>query len=80
MTHKENTGKVISNKMNKTITVAVTIRTAHKKYNKIMARTNKYYVHDPYNECQVGDIVKIQETRPISKNKRWKLLNRIISK
>lgn len=80
MASKENIGKVISNKMNKTITVAVTINTSHKKYNKIIARTNKYYANDPYNECQIGDIVKIQETKPISKNKRWKLVSKISSK
>lgn len=75
---KETIGTVISNKMQKTITVAVKTKIAHKKYNKIIARTNKYYAHDEKDECQIGDIVKIQETRPISKNKRWKLIHKII--
>lgn len=75
---KETLGIVIKNVMDKTITVAVKKPTAHKKYNKIFVKTNKFYAHDEYNECQVGDIVKIQETRPISKNKRWKLINKII--
>lgn len=75
---KEIIGTVISNKMDKTITVAVTNKIAHKKYSKIIAKTNKYYVHDAYNECEIGDKVKIKETRPLSKNKRWILLNKII--
>ena len=68
---------VVSNKANKTITVKVTNKIAHKKYNKIISRTNKYYVHDADNVCKVGDIVQIQQTRPISKNKRWKFLDKI---
>lgn len=75
---KETLGIVLKNAMNKTITVAIKKPTTHKKYNKIFIKTNKFYVHDEYNECQVGDIVKIQETRPISKNKRWILINKII--
>lgn len=78
MGNKETVGTVISNKMNKTITVAVTTKTSHKKYNKTIAKTNKYYAHDPYNECQIGDKVKILETKPISKNKRWQLINKIV--
>ena len=77
---KETLGIVIKNAMNKTITVAVKQQTSHKKYNKIFIKTNKFYVHDENNECNIGDIVKIQETRPISKNKRWKLVNKIIKK
>ena len=77
MVKKETIGKVTSNKMNKTITVAVKNKTAHKKYNKIISKTNKYYAHDENNECEIGDIVKIEETRPISKNKRWKLIQKI---
>lgn len=77
---KETVGTVISNKMQKTITVAVKTKIAHKKYNKIIAKTNKYYTHDENNECQIGDIVRIQETRPISKNKRWKLIHKIVKK
>lgn len=77
MTNKEAIGKVVSNKMNKTITVTVKNKTAHKKYGKIIAKTNKYYADDPNNECQIGDLVKIIQTKPISKNKRWKLMNKI---
>nr|QCI07458.1 ribosomal protein S17 [Leiomenia cribrosa] len=77
MPTKENIGKVISNKMNKTITVTVTKKIAHKRYNKIIVKTNKYYVHDEKNECSIGDIVKIKEIRPMSKTKRWKLINKI---
>lgn len=77
MAIKETIGKVTSDKMQKTITVAVTTKVAHKKYNKIIIKTNKYYAHDENNECKRGDIVKIKETRPMSKNKRWKLINKI---
>lgn len=77
MPNQETIGLVISNKMNKTIVVAITNKVAHKKYSKIISRTNKYYAHDENNECLVGDKVAIEETRPISKNKRWKLLRRI---
>ena len=80
MPNKEKIGIVISNKMNKTITVAVTSKKAHKQYSKIIAITNKYYADDPKNECTIGDIVKIQETKPISKNKRWKLINKMSHK
>jgi len=76
---KETTGTVIKNKMNKTITVAVKKQISHKKYGKIIIQTNKYYAHDEKNECNIGDLVKIQETKPISKNKRWKLINKIIT-
>ena len=58
----------------------MTKKIAHKKYNKIIARTNKYYVDDPQNKCQIGEIVKIQATKPMSKNKRWKLVHKIIEK
>ena len=77
---KETIGKVIRNSMNKTVTVAVKKQNSHKKYNKIFIKTNKFYVHDENNECKVGDIVKIQETRPISKSKRWKFINKITKK
>jgi len=80
MSKKETIGIVISNKMNKTITVSVTTKIAHRKYNKIMAKTNKYYAHDENNECNIGDKVQIQETRPLSKNKRWILINKLIQK
>ena len=74
MTKKETIGLVISNKMDKTIIVAVKKQISHKKYGKIITKTNKYYVHDALNQCAIGDKVKIQETRPLSKNKRWNLI------
>lgn len=80
MPKKETVGIVVSNKMDKTITVAVKKQVAHKKYRKIIAKTNKYYADDPFNKCKTGDIVKIQETRPLSKNKRWKLIQLIIKR
>lgn len=75
---QETIGIVISNKMDKTITVTVKTKIAHKKYSKTITKTNKYYVHDENNECAIGDIVKIQATKPISKKKRWKFVNRLI--
>ena len=77
MSIKEKTGIVVSNKMSKTITVAVKTKIAHNKYGKVLARTKKYKVHDEKNECNIGDIVKIQETRPLSKTKFWKLISKI---
>ena len=74
---KEKVGIVVSNKMSKTATVAVKTKVSHKKYHKILARTKKYKVHDEYNSCQIGDIVKIQETRPLSKTKCWTLITKI---
>lgn len=80
MSQKQTLGIVVSNQMNKTIIVAVKKQVSHKKYSKIITKTNKYYVHDENNKCQIGDKVKIEETRPLSKNKRWKLLELIIKK
>nr|YP_009297889.1 ribosomal protein S17 [Kumanoa americana]AOM67623.1 ribosomal protein S17 [Kumanoa americana] len=77
MSMKERVGIVINNKMSKTITVAVKIKIAHKKYGKILARTKKYKVHDETNTCRVGDIVKIEVTRPLSKTKFWTLTSKI---
>lgn len=74
---KEKVGIVISNKMTKTITVAVKTKIPHPKYGKILARTKKYKVHDESNTCQIGDIVKIQETRPLSKTKFWTLIDKV---
>lgn len=74
MSKKEIYGIVTSNKMDKTIIVTVKKQIAHKKYKKITNKTNKYYAHDNLNQCQIGDKVKIQETRPISKNKHWNLI------
>ena len=73
MSNKETFGIVISNKMDKTIIVSVKKQISHKKYGKIIAKTNKYYVHDEHNTCKIGDIVNIIETRPLSKHKHWTL-------
>jgi small subunit ribosomal protein S17 len=67
-------GRVVSDKMDKTIVLAVTRRVAHSRYNKVVKRTTKYKAHDEKNECKVGDMVRVIETRPISKDKRWKVL------
>ena len=67
-------GRVISDKMDKTVVLAVTRRIAHARYNKVVKRTTKYKAHDEKNECKVGDMVRVIETRPISKDKRWKVL------
>nr|QUE29785.1 ribosomal protein S17 [Erythrotrichia carnea] len=77
MAIKEQIGKVISNKMDKTIVVAVENRIAHPRYNKIIVKTKKYKAHDQDNSSEIGDIVKIVETRPLSKTKTWKLSNTI---
>ena len=68
------TGKVISNKMNKTIVVEVERKVKHPLYGKYVRRFSKMYAHDEDNTCQTGDIVIIQQTRPLSKLKRWKLI------
>ena len=74
MTSKEIIGTVISNKMNKTIIVAVNNKIAHKKYSKTIPKTKKYFVHDEDNQYKTGDKVKIISTRPLSKHKCWKVL------
>jgi len=74
---KEQVGKVVSNKMDKTIVVAVENRISHPRYNKIIVKTKKYKAHDEKNICNIGDVVKISETRPLSKTKTWKLLETI---
>ena len=71
---KTRTGKVISNKMDKTIVVAVEDNVKHPLYNKIVKRTYKLKAHDENNEAKIGDRVKIMETRPLSKDKRWRLV------
>ena len=71
---KVRTGKVISNKMDKTIVVAVVDNVKHPLYNKIVKRTYKLKAHDEENTCNIGDIVKVMETKPISKDKRWRLV------
>ncbi|HOD93059.1 MAG TPA: 30S ribosomal protein S17 [Clostridia bacterium] len=72
---KTRVGKVISDKMDKTIVVAVEDSVKHPLYNKIIKRTYKLKAHDENNECAVGDKVKVMETRPISKDKRWRLVS-----
>lgn len=71
MAVKERVGEVVSDKMDKTIVVAIENRSPHPKYGKIVVRTKKYKVHDAENQCKIGDRVKIKETRPLSKTKRW---------
>jgi small subunit ribosomal protein S17 len=80
MAVKERVGLVVSDKMDKTVVVAVESRIPHSKYKKIMVRTKRYKVHDEENQCHVGDRVRIQETRPLSRTKRWTVadvLNRV---
>lgn len=67
-------GKVISDKMDKTITVAVVDNVKHPLYGKIVKRTYKLKAHDENNDCNIGDRVRVMETRPLSKDKRWRLL------
>ena len=71
---KTRIGKVVSDKMDKTIVVAVENRTAHPLYKKIIKRTYKLKAHDEKNECGIGDRVRVMETRPMSKEKRWRLV------
>ena len=71
---KTRVGRVVSDKMDKTIVVAVVDNVKHPLYNKIMKRTYKLKAHDENNECNIGDRVKVMETRPLSKDKRWRLV------
>ena len=71
---KTRTGKVVSDKMDKTIVVAVEDHVKHPLYKKIVERTYKLKAHDENNECKIGDTVKVMETRPLSKDKRWRLV------
>ena len=71
---KTRTGKVVSDKRDKTIVVAVEDHVKHPLYKKIVKRTYKLKAHDENNECKVGDTVKVMETRPLSKDKRWRLV------
>jgi small subunit ribosomal protein S17 len=70
---KERTGRVVSSKMDKSVVVAVERKVKHEKYGKFIKKTTKFMAHDEKNECGVGDLVTIAETRPISKNKNWRL-------
>ena len=76
---KTRVGKVVSDKMDKTVVVAIEDRVAHPLYKKIVGRTYKLKAHDENNQCGVGDTVEVMETRPLSKDKRWRLV-RIIEK
>lgn len=71
---KERQGVVSSNKMDKTITVAVKWKEKHPIYQKFVNKTKKYHAHDENNECNIGDFVRIMETRPLSKTKRWRFV------
>ena len=71
---KTRTGKVVSNKMDKTIVVAIEDSVKHPLYKKIIKRTVKLKAHDENNECSIGDRVRVMETRPLSKEKRWRLV------
>ena len=71
---KERIGKVVSDKMQKTITVLVERKVKHPIYGKFVRKTSKFAAHDENNDCGVGDTVRIMETRPTSKNKRWRLV------
>lgn len=71
---KERQGIVVSNKMDKTITVAVHWKEKHPIYGKFVNKTRKFHAHDENNECGIGDTVRIMETRPLSKTKRWRLV------
>ena len=71
---KTRTGVVSSNKMDKTITVAVERKVKHPIYGKFVKKTTSFHAHDEKNECTIGDIVKIMESRPLSKTKRWRLV------
>jgi small subunit ribosomal protein S17 len=70
---KEVVGEVVANRMQKTIVVKVTRKKAHPFYGRVVSRNKKFYAHDEKNEAHVGDVVRIEETRPLSKLKRWKL-------
>jgi small subunit ribosomal protein S17 len=71
MAVKERVGEVVSDKMDKTVVVAIENRSPDPKYGKIVVRTKKYKAHDEENQCKIGDRVRIRETRPLSRTKRW---------
>jgi small subunit ribosomal protein S17 len=73
--HKRKTllGEVVSDRMHKTITVMVERRVRHPIYERVIRRSKKYHAHDEQNQCQIGDVVRIVETRPLSRTKRWRL-------
>jgi small subunit ribosomal protein S17 len=73
------TGRVVSDKMNKTVTVLVERKVAHAMYGKVITRSKKYHAHDETNECKEGDLVTIEECRPLSKSKTWRVA-RLVTK
>ena len=77
--HRTLTGRVVSDKMDKTVTVLVERRVTHPLYGKVVTRSKKYHAHDEKNECKPGDLVAIQECRPLSKTKNWRV-TRLIEK
>jgi small subunit ribosomal protein S17 len=79
MAVNQRVGVVVSDKMDKTVVVAIESRTTHPRYGKIVVRTKRYKAHDEENQCKIGDQVRIQETRPMSKTKRWAVID-IITK
>ena len=79
MAVKERVGMVVSDKMDKTVVVAIENRSPHPKYGKIVVNTKRYKAHDEENKCRQGDIVRIQETRPLSRTKRWQVTEVISS-
>ncbi len=80
MAVKQRVGLVVSDKMQKTVVVAVENRAPHPKYKKIVVKTRRYKAHDEENRCRVGDRVRIQETRPLSKTKRWQVVEILTTK
>jgi small subunit ribosomal protein S17 len=71
---KERVGVVVSNKMDKTIVIAVKRKVKHPMYGKFVNKTSKFYAHDETNDCNIGDTVRVMETRPLSKTKNWRLV------
>jgi small subunit ribosomal protein S17 len=71
---KERTGLVVSNKMDRSIVVEIVTQKKHPMYGKFVKQTNKFMAHDEKNDCNIGDTVRIMEVRPLSKNKRWRLV------
>ena len=71
---KERTGLVVSNKMDRSIVVEIVTKKKHPMYGKFVKQTNKFMAHDEKNDCNIGDTVRIMEVRPLSKNKRWRLV------
>ncbi len=78
-THRTLTGRVVSDKMDKTVTVLVERRVTHPLYGKVVTRSKKYHAHDEKNECSEGDLVMIEECRPLSKSKNWRV-TRLVEK